>query len=178
MKNAGRRHRAATGFAAAAVIVVVAAVGVAAAVGGSSSARGGGNARPSSVAAAVGPTAAEEATLAVTQAFEQWLDGSNPEASLAVIEDAAELQPALAEAVKKIPGVASYRGRVSSVHFTSPTSAEVVYSLLANGVLIRVDLTGIAVLVDGRWLVSRETVCNLLALNGIACPQDPYVPTA
>ena len=52
---------------------------------------------------------------------------------------------------------------------------EVTYSVFAGRVLIRPDLTGIAVLVDGRWLVSRETVCNLLALNGIACPQDPYV---
>src|SRR4051794_22179243 len=177
MTNARRRHRAVAGFAAA-VVVVVAAVGLAAAVGGTSSERGGGDARPSSVSAAVEPTAPPDATLAVTQAFEQWLDGSNPAASLAVIEDAAELQPALAEAVKKLPGIASYRGSVSSVHFTSDTSAEVVYSLLANRVLIRADLTGIAVLVDGRWLVSRETVCNLLALNGIACPQDPYVPAA
>jgi hypothetical protein len=177
MTNARRRHRAVAGFAAV-VGVVVAAVGVAAAVGGTASERGGGGARPSSVAAAVEPTAPQDATLAVTQAFEQWLDGSNPAASLAVIEDAAELQPPLAEAVKKLPGIASYRGRVSSVHFTSDTSAEVVYSLLANRVLIRADLTGIAVLVDGRWLVSRETVCNLLALNGIACPQDPYVPAA
>ena len=94
-----------------------------------------------------------------------------------MIEDAAQLQPALAEAAK-LPGVASYHGQVNSVDLTSPTSAEVSYSVFAGRVLVRPDLTGIAVLVDERWLVSRETVCNVLALNGIACPQDPYTPSS
>jgi hypothetical protein len=168
------RHRAAAGVVAG-LVVVAAVVAVVATVDIASSPRANETVHQRSVNAAA-PPAPQDATQAVTLAFEQWLDGSNPEASLAVIEDAAQLQPVLTEAVKKIPGISSYRGRVSSVRFTSDTSAEVDYSLFANRVLIRPNLTGIAVLVDGRWLVSRETVCNLLALNGIACPQDPYVP--
>jgi hypothetical protein len=174
MTNTALRRRAAAGVIAA-VVVVVTVVAVGASVRGASTARERATAQQRSVHAAA-PSEPQDATAAVTLAFEQWLDGSQPEASLAVIEDAARLQPALAEAAKKLPGVASYRGRVNSVHFTNSTSAEVNYSVLAGRVLIRANLTGIAVLVDGRWLVSSETVCNLLATNGIACPQDPYVP--
>jgi hypothetical protein len=165
------RHRAAA--IVGAIVVVVTVVAVAVAVQGGTGGSDRETVRERSVQAAA-PVQQPDATQAVTLAFEQWLDGSNPEASRAVIEDAAELRPALDEAVKRIPGITSYRGRVNSVHFTSDTSAEVDYSLFAGGALIRPELTGVAVLVDGRWLASRETVCNLLAQNGIACPPDPY----
>jgi len=171
--NSALRHRAAAGIIAAGVVVVT-VVAVGASVRGASSERSG-TTRQRAVHAAPASDP-QDATQAVTLAFEHWLDGSQPAASLAVIQDAARLQPALAEAAKTLPGLASYRGRVNSVQFTNSTSAEVNYSVLAGGALIRANLTGIAVLVDGRWLVSSETVCNLLALNGIACPQDPYVP--
>ena len=172
--NIALRHRAAAGIIAA-VVVVVTVVAVAASVRGASSAQESGTIRqrPVHAAAANDP---QDATQAVTLTFEQWLDGSHPDASLAVIQDAARLQPALAEAAKTLPGVESYRGRVNSVQFTNASSAEVDYSVFAGRVLVRANLTGIAVLVDGRWLVSSETVCNLLGLTGIACPQDPYVP--
>ena len=174
MVNIALRHRAAAGIIAG-VVVVVTVVAVGASVRGASSARESGTIRQRSVHAAA-TSDPQDATQAVTLAFEQWLDGSHPDASLAVIQDAARLQPALAEAAKTLPGVESYRGQVNSVQFTNSSSAEVNYSVFAGRVLIRANLTGIAVLVDGRWLVSSETVCNLLALNGIACPQDPYVP--
>lgn len=174
MVNVALRHRAAAGIIAA-VIVVVTVVAVAGSVRAPSSAGRSGSIPQRSVQAAAASDPLD-ATQAVTLAFEQWLDGSHPDASLAVIQDAARLQPALAEAVKTLPGVASYRGRVNSVHFTNSASAAVSYSVLAGRALIRANLTGIAVLVDGRWLVSSETVCNLLALNRIACPQDSYVP--
>jgi hypothetical protein len=173
--NASLRRRAAAGVIAA-VVIVVTVVAVNASVRSTSPGPARRPAPPQSVHTA-DSSEPQDATQAVTLAFEQWLDGSNPAASLAVIEDAARLQPALAEAAKTLPGVASYRGRVNSVHFTNATSAEVNYSVLAGGVLLRANLTGIAVFVDGRWLVSSETVCSLLALNGIACPQDPYVPS-
>jgi hypothetical protein len=174
MTNTALRRRAAAGIIAG-VVVVVTVVAVGASVRVASTARESGTAQQGSVHAAA-PSDAQDATQAVTLAFDLWLDGSQPEASLAVIEDAARLQPALAEAAKRLPFLALYRGRVNSVHFTNSTSAEVNYSILAGGALVRANLTGIAVLVDGRWLVSSETVCNLLATNGIACPQDPYVP--
>lgn len=170
------RHRAATAVVSA-VVVMLAVVAVTAAVSGPSDTREPAAVLERAVRAAA-PNDPQDATQAVTLAFEQWLDGSRPDASLAVIEDAAQVRPALEEAVKRIPGLASYRGQVNSVAFTSDTSAEVNYSILAGRVLVRRDLTGIAVLVDGRWLVSRETVCNVLALNGIACPQDPYAPSS
>lgn len=170
------RHRAGAAIFSA-VLVVLAVVAVAVAVRGPSGARETA-AVPERAVHAPAASDPQDATQAVTLAFEQWLDGSRPDLSLAVIEDAARLQPALAEAAKTIPAVASYRGRVNSVAFTSASSAEVTYSLFAGRVLVRPDLTGIAVLVDGRWLVSRETVCNLLALNGIACPQDPYAASS
>jgi hypothetical protein len=173
----GVRHRAVAGVVAG-LVVVAAAVAVAVVARHDPSPGAGETVRRNELPGAAAPTEPQDATQAVTLAFEQWLDGSNPAASRAVIEDAAELQPALDEAVKKIPGITSYRGHVNSVHFTSDTTAEVDYSLFVDRVLIRPNLIGTAVLVDGRWLVSRETVCNLLAANGIACPQDSYVPAA
>ena len=170
------RHRAGAAFVSAAVVVLAVVSGVAA-VRGPSDAGERATVRERVVQGAPASDT-QAATQAVTLAFEQWLDGSRPDLSLAVIEDAARLQPALAEAATTIPGLASYRGRVNAVAFTSATSAEVSYSVFAGRVLVRPDLTGIAVLVDGRWLVSSETVCNLLALNGIVCPQNPYVPSS
>ena len=173
MKTAPR-HRFVAVISAAVVVLVV--VAVAAAVRGPSNDRNTETIAQRSVPATA-LSEPQDAKQVVTLVFEQWLDGSRPDLSLAVIQDAGQLPPALAEAAK-LPGVASYRGQVTSVDFTSATSAEVSYSVFAGRVLVRPDLTGIAVLVDGRWLVSRETVCNLLALNGIACPQDPYVPSS
>src|SRR4051794_3173146 len=101
------RHGAAAAVVSA-VMVVLAAVAVAVAVSGPADTQEPAAVREPAVRAAA-PNERQDATQAVTLAFEQWLDGSQPDASLAVIEDAAQLRPALEEAVKRIPGLTSYR---------------------------------------------------------------------
>ena len=48
--------------------------------------------------------------------------------------------------------------------------AEVQYTLLHDGQPQFGLRTGVAVRIDGRWMVSRATECALLSLGGITCP--------
>lgn len=53
--------------------------------------------------------------------------------------------------------------RVIKVLMISPTHADVRYSILEDGQPSVPAQTGVAVLVNGHWLVSTATLCNLLA---------------
>jgi hypothetical protein len=64
---------------------------------------------------------------------------------------------------------ARYTMRVDSVALTDATHADVRYTLLFDGQPRYVQAGG-AVKIDGRWYITRETVCSLLTNGGIKCP--------
>ena len=66
--------------------------------------------------------------------------------------------------------LAAYSGRVGTVRMTSERSATFDYDVLNGGSVVIPGQHGVAVLVDGHWKVSRDTVCALLAQGGISCP--------
>jgi hypothetical protein len=51
---------------------------------------------------------------------------------------------------------------VIKVTMTSPNQADVRYSILAGGQPALLSQMGVAVLVNGHWLVSAATFCGLL----------------
>jgi hypothetical protein len=59
---------------------------------------------------------------------------------------------------------------VDEVHFSSPTSATVRYSVLSAGSSLVPDADGEARLVEGTWKVARSTVCRDLESAGAPCP--------
>jgi hypothetical protein len=50
------------------------------------------------------------------------------------------------------------------------THADVRYTILHGGVPNFSNMPGAAIKIDGKWMVTRETVCNLLTYGGLHCP--------
>ena len=108
---------------------------------------------------------------AITAAYETFFDGSiaDIEARIDQIEDFAGMREAARLTFESSGDAgAGVRGRVDSISRTSSTTVEVAYSILLNDQVIFAGRTGEAVLADGRWLVSRATFCDLVALSPAA----------
>ncbi|MFF0187405.1 hypothetical protein [Streptomyces sp. NPDC005244] len=58
------------------------------------------------------------------------------------------------------------RAEVGRVEFTSPTAANVTYTLTLKGATALPDAAGTAVEQDGTWKVSVNTLCALVELSG------------
>ncbi|MEU5701450.1 hypothetical protein [Streptomyces aurantiacus] len=59
---------------------------------------------------------------------------------------------------------------VEKVAFTSPTDADVTYTLTLKGATVMPDAAGTSVEQDGTWKVSVKTLCGLVGLSGNASP--------
>jgi Tol biopolymer transport system component len=93
------------------------------------------------------------------------------EAHFDLIDDTHGIREAAEQAVRNYPyEVAHDSYRVSNVRFPNRTAAVVVYDILIDGVPRFVGRTGQAVLVDGKWKITRETICSDLSLSGATCP--------
>jgi hypothetical protein len=66
--------------------------------------------------------------------------------------------------------LAAYGGRVGAIRLVSDHEATFDYDVLNAGNVVIPGQHGRAVLVDGRWEVTRDTVCALLEQGGITCP--------
>jgi hypothetical protein len=95
-----------------------------------------------------------------------------PAARRAAIDDPAGLDEPSRSAESGPYGaqVRSVVARVDRIVFTSPTTAAVAYELMVDGSPYAAR-AGDARLVDGRWKVTRATVCGDLALAQVTCPR-------
>ncbi|MHB8682331.1 MAG: hypothetical protein ACYDA2_09600 [Acidimicrobiales bacterium] len=94
---------------------------------------------------------------------------------VAVIQDGAAVRASLAQALASPLSASTSGSRVdsttllsgtdcTSVHLTSPC-AKLVYDLIGSSGSVELpNQTGYAVYVDGKWLVAKVTICNLLGL--------------
>ena len=108
---------------------------------------------------------------AITGAFETYMDGSIEDIELRI--DQAEDFPGMREAARLMFEAtadvgAGVRAQVDSISRKSATAALIVYSILLNDQVVFDGREGEAVLVDGRWLVSKATFCDLAALSPVA----------
>lgn len=108
---------------------------------------------------------------AITAAFETYMDGSIEDMELRI--DQAEDFPGMREAARLMFEAtadvgAGVRARVDSISRQSATAALIVYSILLNDQVVFDGREGEAVLIDGRWLVSKATFCDLAALSPVA----------
>ena len=108
---------------------------------------------------------------AIAAAFEIYLDGSVADIELRIdqVEDFTGMRQAARQVFEQVGEAgAAVRARVDSISRTSSTTARVVYSILLNDQVVFDGRVGEAVLTDGRWLVSKATFCDLVALSGAA----------
>jgi len=104
---------------------------------------------------------------AVRDAFMTVFDPETSNAAAApFLEDAASLanvRTALAATAQQFPGVEVVVTRIA----INGARAAVAYSLAVDGMLAFVPLTGAAERVDGRWVVTRSSLCRLAAVANL-----------
>ena len=118
---------------------------------------------------------------AITAAFETHLDGSITDSEVRIdqVEDFEGMRDAARQMFEEVGELgAAVRARVDAISRTSATTARVVYSILLNDQVIFDGREGGAVLIDGRWFVSKATFCDLAALSPTAdtitvCSSNP-----
>jgi hypothetical protein len=86
--------------------------------------------------------------------------------AISLLEDGASLGGALdvAEQEDKDANL-TRRAKVKLINFTSPTQATVTWALYNKKTPLLDNASGVAVLVDGHWKVSRLTFCTLVSLG-------------
>ncbi|MCL7427820.1 hypothetical protein [Streptomyces sp. YS415] len=164
-RNAGR------GTALAAALLLFLAPALAAC---SDDEGGGGDATPPTPSAerttsAPAATAPADAGAAEQEIMRNWQKFFDPETSLEDKETVLENGDRMAPVLRAFSG--DERGgqvgaRVTEVAFTSPTEADVTYTLTLNGATALPDAAGTAVEQDGTWKVSAKTLCALVQLSG------------
>src|SRR3954469_1063938 len=90
-----------------------------------------------------------------------------------LIEGGAAMAPAMALARQEQKQTHLKQNvKVNVISFTSPTSANVTYALLNGTAPLLPNASGVAVYMDGKWLVSKASFCTLVQLgaNGKAVP--------
>lgn len=130
---------------------------------------------PASATAPADPSAAEAE---IRVAFEKYFDSNTPEGeATALAEDVEEILPTLQQAATRSPG--GHRTvAVTSVVFTSDTTAAVAFDILYDGNPLLFGFGGGAVEERGIWKISRKTNCDLTALAGFSCPDQSNAPSA
>ena len=108
---------------------------------------------------------------AIAAAFETHLDGSISDIEVRIdqVEDFEGMREAARQMFEEVGELgAAVRARVDAISRTSATTAQVVYSILLNDQVVFDGREGGAVLIDGRWFVSKATFCDLTALSPAA----------
>lgn len=126
---------------------------------------GGGSSSGTSSSPTANPASAKAE---IAHAYTAFFSSSIPVAKT-LLQDGASLSAAFAVA-NKIKGTAKESAKVHSVTLTGPTTANVKYELDTNGSPVLANADGKAVYVNGHWLVSKDTFCQLV---GLAQPGKP-----
>lgn len=123
------------------------------------------------------PRDQEGAKAAIVTAFEEMLVARDDGGGLARVEGGNNLGPSIMEARRRVGGGtgSTTSVRPTAVRFVNDHQARVLYDVDVNGGLTSQlqGRLGAAVLVDGEWKVTRDTVVDLLRLAGVHCPPPP-----
>jgi hypothetical protein len=157
---------------------LICAVGLAAAACGSNGGGGGATSQPTSPATSSAPPGGSGSTTASSAPT----TGSNDQAEIeanwaafflsstpiakrvALLENGSQFE-AVIKAQANSPLASSATAKVSKVTLTSPTMANVIYSILLNGAPALTNQKGVAVKQNGVWKVGDSSFCGLLAVE-------------
>jgi hypothetical protein len=81
-----------------------------------------------------------------------------------LLQNGQQFATVLAQQAKN-PMASGSSAQVSSVTVTSPSQAEVTYSVLVSGSPVLKDQKGVAVKQDGTWKVGDQSFCGLLTME-------------
>ena len=108
-----------------------------------------------------------EAHAEIVAVWEKFFDNKTAaEERIPLLENADKLTETITQAMAS-PMLKQVTSTVSAVAFESETRALVTFDVLLNGAAAMTGSQGVAVLVDGKWLVSQESFCTLVAFGGI-----------
>jgi hypothetical protein len=112
------------------------------------------------------PEDEESARIDVGAAFQRMGELGEDETGLPNVERGENLGPCAVEIRRRFPQFASgdTQMAIERIKFLNPTEAVVWFRTVMP------TREGRAVLVDGRWKVSRATYCSLVAMAGVTCP--------
>jgi hypothetical protein len=139
---------------------------------------GCGSSSPSSNSSST-PTVASfdtaSASTAVKQTWTTFFSKATPIAQKqTLLQDGTTTFAPAVQAFASNPMVGEVTANVQSVTFSSPTEADVTYSISLGGQVVENSMAGKAVYQDGKWLVADTTLCGLLQLaasqTGSAAP--------
>jgi hypothetical protein len=107
------------------------------------------------------------ATEEITTNWEAFFDNTKPLAErVTYLEDGEELQPLVEQQAQILGEQASQAtAQVDNVTLNDDGTANVEFQILLSGQPV-LPSTGTAVLVEGKWLVSKTTLCDLISLAG------------
>jgi ABC-type glycerol-3-phosphate transport system substrate-binding protein len=107
------------------------------------------------------------ATEEITQNWESFFNNALPlDERVNYLEDGDQLQPLVEQQAQILGEQASQAtAQVDNVTVNDDGTADVEFQVLLSGQPV-LPSTGTAVLVDGQWLVSKTTLCDLIALAG------------
>lgn len=123
---------------------------------------------------AVGEQVDAETEAAITDAFTNLFDGgiTDVEVKLASLERAEELRPYFVESFEDTREVAAgIRVQIDSIEAVDATHADVTYTLVLDGTPVLDHLPGAAVNIDGAWLVSLRTYCDVSTQGADTIPE-------
>ncbi|MEU9138863.1 hypothetical protein AB0D33_23380 [Streptomyces sp. NPDC048404] len=134
---------------------------------------GGGSASPTpsaaqstSVATATAPADPAAAQQEIKQNWERFFD---PAVSATEKQDVLENGDRMAPVIQGFNGDQrgqQVKAKVEKIEFTSPTEANVTYTLTLKGATALPNASGTAVEQNGTWKVSVKTLCALVQLSG------------
>ena len=157
----------------AALALTLAGCGGSSAVGPGTTSAPGTTASTSGSATPTGSAAAAAAVAAVKTAWVTFFAGTTSAATkISLLENGQQFT----QVIDAQAGSALAKGttaKVIQVTQTSPSTADVNYTILINGQPALQNQLGRAVLVNGEWKVGANSFCALLALEGTkvaACP--------
>jgi ABC-type glycerol-3-phosphate transport system substrate-binding protein len=114
----------------------------------------------------------QAATEEITQNWEAFFNNQLPlDERVTYLEDGQELKPFVEQQAQILGEQASQASaQVDNVTLNDDGTATVEFQILLSGQPV-LPTTGTAVLVDDRWLVSKITLCDLIALAGTTPPE-------
>lgn len=156
------------GVAVAAVLVLAAALTAC-----SDDSGGGGSASPTpsvdrstGVPSATAPADPAAAQQEIRQNWEKFFDPAvSAKEKQAVLQNGDQMAPLL-QGFNGDQRGQQVKANVEKIEFTSPTGADVTYTLTLNGATALPNASGTAVEQNGTWKVSVKTLCALVQLSG------------
>jgi len=102
----------------------------------------------------------------IRQNWEKFFDpATSMEDKTTVLENGERMAPVL-QAFSGDQRGGQVQAKVTEITFTSPTEADVTYTLTLQGATALPDASGTAVEQDGTWKVSAKTLCALVQMSG------------